>query len=123
MSMKTLLVATAAIEAGAGLALIGVPSVTASLLLGATLEAPAAAILARIGGTAILALAAVCWLARREPSGFLSRGLIMAMLSYNIVVAAVLAFAAIGQGLHGELLWPAVIFHVAMSGWCIKCLL
>jgi hypothetical protein len=123
MSMKTLLTATAVVELGAGLALLGVPSLTALLLLGATLEAPAAAILARIGGAAILALATVCWLTRCEPPGPALRGLIAAMLFYNVVVAGILAFAGIDQGLHGELLWPAAIFHVAMSCWCIKYLL
>jgi hypothetical protein len=83
MLMKTLLTATSAVEVGAGLALLGVPSVTASLLLGTTLEAPAATILARIGCAAILALAIVCWLARLEPPGSASRGLITAMLLYN----------------------------------------
>jgi hypothetical protein len=49
MTMKTLLVATAVVEAGAGLALLGLPSVTASLLFGAPLDSPAAVSLARVG--------------------------------------------------------------------------
>ena len=86
--MKPLLTATAIVEAGAGLALLGIPSLTASLLLGAPLESSAAATLARVGGAAILALALVCWLTRdvRNP---VSRGLVIAMTFYNIAVAAV----------------------------------
>jgi hypothetical protein len=120
--VKSLLTATAAIEAAAGLALLAGPSVTASLLLGPPLEAPAPMTLARVGGAAILALAIVCWLTRDAPSLVL-RGLVIAMMFYNTVVAAVLAFASFGYGLHGELLWPAVAFHVAMDGWCIATLL
>ena len=45
------------------------------------------------------------------------------MVFYNIAVAAVLAFASFGHGLHGVLLWPAVAFHVAMGVWCLVCLL
>lgn len=119
--MKTLLTATAAIEAGAGLALLGVPSVTASLLLGMPLEASAATTLARVGGAAILALATVCWLTRDAPS-LASRGLAVAMLFYNVAVTAVLAFAGFGNGLHGMLLWPAIAFHLAMGVWCIATL-
>jgi hypothetical protein len=117
--MKTLLTVTAIIEAGAGLALLAVPSITASLLLGTPLDSPAAVSLARVGGAAILALAIVCWLARRDAQSLASRGLIIAMVFYNFAVAAVLAFAGLRDGLHGVLLWPAVLFHLAMGAWCI----
>ena len=120
--MKTLLAATAAVEALAGLALLGVPSLTASLLLGTLLEAPDATILARVGGAAILALAIVCWLTR-DAQRPVSQGLIIAMTFYNTAVAAVLALAGFGQGLHGALLWPAVAFHVAMGAWCVSALI
>ena len=121
--MKTFLTVTAVVEAGAGLALLSVPSVTASLLLGAPLDSLAAVSLARVGGAAILTLAIVCWLARSDAQSLASRGLIVAMLFYNFAVAAVLAFASLGDGLHGVLLWPAVAFHVAMGAWCIASLL
>jgi len=115
--MKLLLTVTAIVELGAGLALLGLPSVTASLLLGAPLGPPVAMTLARVGGAAILALAIVCWLTR-DAVLIVSRGLVATMLFYNIAVAAVLAFAGVADGLHGMLLWPAVAFHVAMSAWC-----
>jgi hypothetical protein len=119
---ENLQTATAVIEVGAGLALLGLPSATASLLLGTPLDSAAAVSLARVGGAAILALAIVCWLARRDAHSPASRGLVVAMGFYNITVAAVLAFAGFGQGLHGMLLWPAVGFHVAMGVWCITVL-
>jgi hypothetical protein len=120
--MKTLLTVTAIIEAGAGLALLGVPSITASLLLGTPLDSPAAASLARVGGAAIFALAIVCWLARRDAQSLVSRGLIVAMVFYNFAVAAVLAFAGFVDERHGVLLWPAVLFHLTMGAWCIASL-
>jgi hypothetical protein len=123
MIMKTLHTVTAVIEAGAGLALLGVPSVTASLLFGTPLETSAAVGLARIGGAALVTLAMVCWLARRDVDGPASRGLVAGMTFYNIAVAAVLAVASFGGGLYGVLLWPAVVFHVAMAAWCITSLL
>src|SRR4051794_17081679 len=107
ITMKTLQSMTAVVEAAAGLALLGVPSITASLLLGTPLESAAAVSLARVGGAAILALAIICWLTRLEPDKGASRGLIIAMLFYNIAVAAVLAFAGVSGGLYGALLWPA----------------
>jgi hypothetical protein len=121
--MKTLQTVTAVVEAGAGLALLVVPSITASLLFGMPLDSPAAISLARVGGAAILTLALVCWLARRDPNSLALRGLVVAMLFYNTAVAAVLAFAGFGDELHGVLLWPAVLFHLAMGAWCITSLL
>jgi hypothetical protein len=117
--MKTLQTVTAIVEAGAGLALLAMPSMTASLLLGMPLDSPAALSLARVGGAAILALAVVCWLARRDARSRASRGLIVAMLFYNFAVAAVLAFAGFVDELHGVLLSPAVLFHLTMGAWCI----
>jgi hypothetical protein len=118
--MRTLLTVTAIIEAGAGLALLGAPSITASLLLGTPLDSLAAVSLARVGGAAILALTIVCWLARRDAQSPASRGLVVAMVFYNFAVAAVLTFTGLGDGLYGVLLWPAVVFHVAMGAWCIN---
>jgi hypothetical protein len=117
--MKTLLIVTAIVEAGAGLALLGAPSVTASLLLGTPLDSSGAESLARIGGAAILALAIVCWLEGRDVLSLAARGLVVAMVFYNITVAVVLAFASVGHGLHGVLLWPAVAFHAVMAAWCV----
>jgi hypothetical protein len=91
--------------------------VTASLLLGAALETGAAVSLARVGGAAILALSIVCWLTRDAP-GRGARGLITAMVFYNLAVGGVLALASVGDGLHGMLLWPAVAFHIVMGAWC-----
>jgi hypothetical protein len=54
------------IELGAGLALLCLPSVAVALLLGTPLEAPVAMTVARIGGTALLALGAACGLARGD---------------------------------------------------------
>jgi|SRR5271154_7135958 len=120
--MTALLTVTAVIEVGAGLALLALPSVTASLLFGMPLDPPAAS-LPRIGGAAIVALAIVCWLARRDVHSPSSQGLVVAMLFYNLAVAGVLAFASFGHDLHGILLWPAVAFHFAMAAWCVVTLL
>jgi hypothetical protein len=121
MTMKKLLIVTAIVEAGAGVALLGLPSVTASLLLGTALETNAAVSLARVGGAAIVALSIVCWLTR-EAQERAARGVITAMVFYNLAVAGVLVSASFADDLRGMLLWPAVAFHVAMGAWCIATL-
>jgi hypothetical protein len=123
MIMKALLTVTAVVEAGAGLALLGFPSETASLLLGMSLDRSAALSLVRVGGAAVLGLTIARWLARRDANIPAPHGLVVAMLFYNLAVGGVLAFANLADGLHGILLWPAIAFHAAMSAWCIARLL
>ena len=48
-------------------------------------------------------------LARDDTESRTTRGLVVALLTYNLVATAVLAFAGIGLGLHGVALWPAVV--------------
>ena len=120
--MKSLYIVTAAIELGAGLALLCSPSATVVLLVGSGLDTSAAMTLGRVAGGALLALGVACWLARDDRQSRTARGLVVAMLMYNIVATAVLAFAGIGLGLHGVALWPAVVLHAVMAIWCIVCL-
>ena len=119
--MKKLLALAAIIEAATGLALIAVPAIVVRLLLGAEISR-ASIPLGRVAGAALLALGVACWLARGDTQSRATRGLVVAMLMYNIVATAVLAFAGIGLGLHGVALWPAVVLHAAMAVWCIVCL-
>lgn len=119
---KNLLVLTAAAEAATGLALLGLPPLVASLLLGASLDTPAALVVARVAGAALLSLGVACWLARNDAHSRAGRGLIAALLLYNAAVAALLAYAALGFSLSGIALWPAVALHAALAAWCAACL-
>jgi hypothetical protein len=119
--MKRFFILTAIIEAATGLALIAAPGIVVRLLLGAEISG-ASIPLGRVAGAALLALGVACWLARDDTQSRTARGLVVAMLMYNIAATAILAFAGIGLGLHGVALWPAVVLHAAMAIWCIVCL-
>jgi hypothetical protein len=119
--MKRFLTLTAIIEAATGLALIAVPAIVVRLLLGAEISG-ASMPLGRVAGAALLALGVACWLAHDDTQSRAARGLVLAMLMYNVVATAILAFAGIGLGLHGVALWPAVVLHAAMAVWCVTCL-
>jgi len=120
--MSRLLKLTGIIETATGLGLMAVPSVVVRLLLGSPLDTSAAAMLGRVAGAALLALGVACWLASDDTQSRTARGLVVAMLIYNIAATAFLAFAGIGLGLHGVALWPAVVLHAAMALWCLACL-
>src|SRR5713101_2922254 len=119
--MSRLLKLTAIIETATGLGLMATPSVVIRLLLGSPLDTSAAVMLGRVAGAALLALGVARWLARDDTQSRAGRGLVGAMVLYNVATVAVLAFAGIGLGLHGVALWPAVILHAAMAIWCIAC--
>jgi len=116
--MKPLLVATAIIELGTGLALLCVPSNAALLLFGASLEGPAAVTVARIGGLGLLTLGVVCWLAPDGASAA-TRRVVKAMLVHNAGAAGIFAYAGGALGLHGALLWPAAGLHAALTAGCL----
>jgi hypothetical protein len=122
MVARPLLMVTALAEAPIGGLLLISPPLVARLLLGASLDAPAASIVGRIAGGALLALSAACWLARDDRAGLALRGLIAAMLLYNCAALAVLGHAGAVVGLAGVLMWPAVAVHAALVIWCGACL-
>jgi hypothetical protein len=121
--MEPLQVTTAIVESGAGAALICCPSLSVWLLLGSTLDTPAAIALGRVCGVALLALGIGSWFARHYARSPAARGLVVAMVLYNVAVVVILAFAAIDSKLVGIALWPAVALHAAMSVWCVTYLL
>ena len=120
--VRKLLVATALAETGVGLVLLLSPPLAARLLLGVSLDAPAALIVGRIAGAALLSLGGACWLARDDGPSRARHGVVAAMLLYNCAAGAVLANAATAVRLVGVLMWPAVALHAVLAVWCIACL-
>jgi Kef-type K+ transport system membrane component KefB len=119
---KNLLIVTAILETATGVALMASPPVPVSLLLGASLDTPGGLSVARVAAAALLSLGVACWLARDDGQSRPGRAVIAAMLVYDIAVAAVLAYAALGFGATGVALWPVVVLHTALAVWCIACL-
>jgi hypothetical protein len=117
--MKNLLTLTAVIEAGTGVLLLTFPSILSGILLGSSLDAPAALTIARIAGAAIFALGVACWLNRNDVQSKAARGLVAALLIYNAGISVVLIHAGLRSGLSGIGLWSVVTVHISMSVWCI----
>ena len=117
--MKLLLIISAVIEAAIGASLLILPAFTASSLLGVPLDTPSGLVAARIAGSALVALAIACWQARNGERGSPASGVVEAMLFYNFAAAMVLVYAGIRLGLHGALLWPAIVLHLCLGAWCV----
>jgi len=122
MVAKSLLIVTALAETAVGVMFLVSPPLVAALLLGASLNAPAALVVARMAGAALLSLACACWLARNDGANRAVPGLVASILLYNSVAVVVLANAAAGARLVGVLTWPAVALHAALALWCTACL-
>ena len=118
--MKLLLILVAVIEAMAGLALLLIPNVAVSLLLGVPLDTPTGLVAARIAGAALATLAIACWQARNDERGSPATGVVEAMSFYNFAAAMVLVYAGIRLDLRSALLWPAIVLHFCLGVWCVS---
>jgi hypothetical protein len=113
---------SAVLETATGVSLVLSPSLLIGLLLGSSLDTAVSVSLARGVGVALISLGIAYWLARNDGQSPSARGLVAAMLLYNSAFAVLLAHARIGSGLGGAVLWPAVLLHVALALWCVRCL-
>lgn len=121
MSTKALLIVTALIEIGTGLALLVAPSLSVEFLLGEGLSSPQALVVARVAGVALISVGVACWLGRNADRRAQS-GLIAGMLIYNLAVPILLLHGWIASALQGLGLWPASILHAVLAIWCVICL-
>jgi len=120
--MKLLLVLAAGIEAGAGVALLLIPTVAVSALLGAPLDTATGLAAGRIAGAALVALAIACWQARNGERGSAATGVVEAMSFYNFAAAMALVYAGTRLDLRSALLWPAIVLHLGLGAWCVMTL-
>jgi len=117
--MPALLIIMAAAETAVGLGLIALPSTAVQLLLGSAVDTPVAITVARVAGIAMLALGVACWLARADTRSPAARGLLSAMMIYNLGVCVLLMYAALGAGVSSQALWPVAISHAGLAAWCL----
>jgi hypothetical protein len=117
-SSRSLLSVTGALEAVTGLLLLVAPSMVVELLLGATPGTPAGVTVSRVAGMALLTLGVACWLAREDAGSRAAKGLVTAMLLYNVVVVAVLVLGWTSVAPVGIAFWPVVVAHAGLAVWC-----
>lgn len=117
-TLKPLFIVTAVIEVGAGLALALAPAAAIQALFSTAIDSPAALVICRLAGGALLALGVASWLARDDGHVRAARGLVAGLFVYNVAAALLLAYAGIGLHLSGIALWPGVALHAVMTAWC-----
>jgi hypothetical protein len=113
-------VASAVMEAAAGLALLMTPNLVITLLLAVPVTNTHVA-LGRLAGAALLALGAACWWARADADSAASKALVVGMSVYNAAVMAIVLAGNFGSPSR-PILWVATLVHGAMAAWCVSLL-
>jgi hypothetical protein len=121
MKAMPYLLVTAIVEIVAGLALLLAPGAATAWLLGAASIDPASLFLARWVGVALLAIGVASGLAREDAGGPARRGVLAAVVFYDVAAVLLLISAAVGPRLAGPALWPAVVLHTLLAGWGVAC--
>jgi hypothetical protein len=119
---RILFVVTAVFEMSTGISLVAAPSMAAGLLMGSSLDTGAGTTVGRIAGAALCSLGILCWLARNDEKSPAALGIVTGLLIYNVAAVAVLVSAGVAIGPTGSALWPAVVLHTGLAGWCVLCL-
>ena len=122
MQRQLFLLVTALGEGVTGLALLLWPALPVGLLLGVLDAGAETLLIARVAGTALLAIGVMSGLAAQDSGSPALRALLAGILLYDAAVAVVLGYGAIGLSLAGVLLWPAVLAHLALALWCLLCI-
>jgi hypothetical protein len=119
MRLKELFLVTAVAEVAAGLALLGLPAVVLAALLGIQPATVETLFVGRIAGAALFAIGVACFLARNDAALPGQRGLLTGILLYDVIVALLLVSAKLMTQIGGPALWPAVVLHTLLAGWCV----
>ena len=106
-----------AVEIATGLALMLAPALVAKLLLGVDADTTAK-LFGRCFGVSLLALGLACLPDRR--SGGITTAAVRAMLTYNTLIAAYLAYLGTVDHLGGVLLWPAAALHALVGAMLLR---
>ncbi|WP_426240277.1 hypothetical protein [Pararhizobium sp. DWP1-1-3] len=123
MIYRGLLSVTGVVEAVTGVLLLAVPAIVVQLLLGDASLNRGGAVACRIAGAALIALGIACWRAEAGGARRADRGVVGAILFYNIAVICILIAAWIASGIAGIGFWPVILTHAVLGGWCVIALL
>ncbi|MBX4994665.1 hypothetical protein [Rhizobium binae] len=119
MMLRLLLRVTAVAEGATGLAFLLVPNFPVLILLGRPLDSALPELIGRVAGAALIALGVACWQASEDEESRAAAGLVLSLLIYDVIAAALLAYAYFGLALSGVGLWVALVGHVVLTLWCV----
>ena len=111
---RLLILVSAVLETGTGLALLIVPRFVVRVLLGAE-PLGAGVATSRVCGLALLSFGLACWPEREAAPGRLDRRAVRALLVYDASVTAYLVLLMAVDGYRGLLLVPVIALHAVLA--------
>ena len=111
---RLLILVSAVLETGTGLALLIVPRFVVRVLLGAE-PLGAGVATSRVCGLALLSFGLACWPEREAAPGRLDRRAVRALLVYDASVTAYLVWLMALDRYRGLLLVPAIALHAVLA--------
>jgi hypothetical protein len=118
MKIQTLFVMMAVLEILMGISLLLAPAFVINLLLGAEISTGTEFTICRIGGSALIALGMICWLARQDVKSGASKALVGGLFTYNAFVSITLANSAYISQIT-PLLIAALVVHLILGITCV----
>jgi hypothetical protein len=118
MKIQLLLILTAVLETLTGISLLLAPAFIVQLLLGSEISTETEFTICRIGGSALIALGMICWLARQDVKSGASKALVGGLFVYNALVFITLANSAYIAQTTPALI-SALVVHLALGIACI----
>jgi hypothetical protein len=115
--MKPLLTIAALAEGLTGLALIMVPSLVTTALLGVPPSDATGFAVCRLTGTALVTIAMACWLSKNDR--LCSVVMVKSLIAYNTGAALLLVYSALVDKIAGFGLWPVFLLHMGLAVWCV----
>jgi hypothetical protein len=120
MNVKLLLEAMAIINILAGVVMIVFPVFLSGAVLGVSLNEPAAIVVLRVAGVAILSLGIVCWMVASEGRSKPGKSLVTGLAIYNTLIMMIIAYTITIQNFTSPGLWVVILLHAIFAGWCIR---
>ena len=109
-------------ETFTGLSFLLFPSLPMRLLFGEMPDGALADLAVRILGTSIMALGLASGFAAGDAKGRASTAVVVSLLFYYAVTAALLAYARFALDMSGIAMWLALAAHMVMAAWCVRVL-
>jgi len=114
--MKLLLKSTSIIEGLTGLALVLIPNVLTQLLLNIPINEVSGIIISMIAGSALIAIAIVCWLVSENNNAL---ALVKGLMFYNIAVVGIVLYSSIHFSVNSPVFFAIAGFHFVYGTWCL----
>jgi hypothetical protein len=111
---RLLILVSAVLETGTGLALLLLPRLVVRVLLGAELVGAGVAT-SRLCGVALTSLGLACWPESEPPLPRMDRRAVRALLVYNASATAYFGGLMALDGDRGILLVPAIVIHAVLA--------